>query len=195
MHYFIKNAFEPVALIARETNGALKLQVISDLRDSISASLELKVLDFKGNILSTRSFQVQMPDNTAFIVASIPASALKGEGNGRERVLEMTLRKDDGILARALHYFQPVKHLNLPKDPGIAKTITALPNGEGYLIEISAQRLAKNILLEFPSADGHFSDNYFDLLPGETRKIHFLPRSGGALTAADLQVLTVVDTF
>lgn len=195
MHYFIKNAFEPVALVAREKNGVLQVQVVSDLKDSLSATLELKLIDFKGNILSTRSFQVQMPDNTAFIVADIPIVELKGAGNGKERVLEMTMVKDGETLSRGLHYFQPVKNLMLPKDPGVQKTLSPLPNGDGYLIEVRAERLAKNVLLEFPSADGHFSDNYFDLLPGETRRVQFLPRKAVTLTAADLQVLSVADTY
>ena len=50
-------------------------------------------------------------------------------------------------------------------------------NGDNYTITVSSAKLAKNVFLQ-TDALGHFSDNYFDLLPGESRKITFTPKKG-----------------
>jgi beta-mannosidase len=70
-----------------------------------------------------------------------------------------------------------------------------MEDGQNYWIEVSAERLAKNIMLDFPTADGQFSDNYFDLLPGETRRITFKPGKSVFLTNEDLKKVTVMDTY
>ncbi len=42
----------------------------------------------------------------------------------------------------------------------------------GYQINLKTNKLAKNVFLSI-NADGFFSDNYFDMLPGEEKTIEF----------------------
>jgi beta-mannosidase len=35
-------------------------------------------------------------------------------------------------------------------------------------VTVSSKNLAKNVFLDTPDGSGHFSDNYFDILPGES---------------------------
>jgi beta-mannosidase len=90
-------------------------------------------------------------------------------------------------------YFAPPKALEIPADPGLAWTVTR--KGDGFDVALSAEKLAKNIYLSWEGAEGFFSDNYFDLLPGEEKTIHFKPRpSSGGLKADGLIVRTLADT-
>jgi beta-mannosidase len=66
-------------------------------------------------------------------------------------------------------YFESPKHLLLKQQP-IEKEITKSKNG--FIIKISSKTLQKNVFL-FTKVKGHFSDNYFDLLPNETVLIEF----------------------
>ncbi|MBK7476670.1 MAG: hypothetical protein IPI11_11890 [Haliscomenobacter sp.] len=59
------------------------------------------------------------------------------------------------------------------------------------LIRLKADRLAKNVYLDFPEAEGFFSDNYFDLLPGETVEVGFTPKQPATLTAESLKVVVM----
>ena len=43
---------------------------------------------------------------------------------------------------------------------------------EGYLLTLSSDRLAKNVMI-ITEADGFFNDNYFDMLPGERKTVLF----------------------
>jgi len=65
-------------------------------------------------------------------------------------------------------YFTPVKELELP-EPGIVWKL--VNDGKAHKLQISMDKLAKNIYLMVEEKDVFFSDNYFDLLPGESVEI------------------------
>lgn len=195
MHYFVKKAFAPVAIASREVNDSLRINVISDLPDSLNAILELELINFKGKVLKTRSIQVKMESISVWAAEGIPVAELANAKTGKQRMLVITLRRGAEVLHRRIHYFQPVKQLDLPTDPGIKKTVLPNPSGPGYIVRLSAVRLAKNLLLEFPEAAGHFSDNYFDLLPCTSIELIFTPEQSMPLSASDLKITTIADTY
>jgi beta-mannosidase len=88
-----------------------------------------------------------------------------------------------------------VKDLKLPKDPEIKATIT--PTGKGQVeLKLSTNKLAKNVYLSFAGTQGFFSDNYFDLLPGNEVSITFTASGAAqALNAETLRIRTVADTY
>jgi beta-mannosidase len=194
-HYFVKDAFAPVTVSAQEKDNEFRIQVVSDLPRDLALTLELRVLDFAGKTLYSRNVPVQVPDNGSVLAAAIPAGELRNGKNGSERVLEMALREGSDTLHRNLVYFQPVKHLKLPTDPGLKTAVLPDESGEGYVVLVSSERLAKNVYLDFPECAGFFSDNYFDLLPGESVQVRFKPDAPTGLGTADLQVLTIADTL
>jgi beta-mannosidase len=68
------------------------------------------------------------------------------------------------LLDRCLFYFVKPKDLKL-SDPGLNKDISE--DAGQFIVTLSATHLAKNVSLSAEGFDGQFSDNYFDLLPGE----------------------------
>jgi beta-mannosidase len=46
-------------------------------------------------------------------------------------------------------------------------------SGNKSMIFLKSAFLMKNVYLEIPDTEGFFSDNYFDLLPGETKPVIF----------------------
>ena len=72
-----------------------------------------------------------------------------------------------------------------------------LKNVEGFTINISTKNLARNVYLSADEFEGHFSDNYFDLMPGETKEIKFI--AGEQIVAERfseaLKVISLVDAF
>ncbi len=191
MHYFVKKAFAPVAVSAREVDNEVQIRVVSDRMDSLEATLDLRILDFDGNPVWNRQFQILAAPNTAFLAAAIPSGELHRGQSGRNQVMEMTLKQGENVLHRNLVYFHPVKDLQLPEDPGLQMEVIPNPSGPDVLIRLKADRLAKNVFLDFPEAEGFFSDNYFDLLPGETVEVGFTPKQPAILTAAMLKVVVM----
>ena len=40
-----------------------------------------------------------------------------------------------------------------------------------YEVTLSARQLARDVFIEIPVQGARFTDNYFDLLPGQTKKV------------------------
>ena len=93
----------------------------------------------------------------------------------------------------------------LPEDarPGAAAPELALavtPHRIGATVKVTARRFARAVWLSTPDGDGAFSDNFFDLLPGETATVEWTPapgaRPGGAERLSSvLHATTVRDTY
>jgi beta-mannosidase len=71
----------------------------------------------------------------------------------------------------------------------------ATGGNRSYKIRITSPALARSVYLSFGNLDVEVSDNYFDLLPGETVEIAI--KSGAALEAlkAQMKVISLTDAF
>jgi beta-mannosidase len=67
--------------------------------------------------------------------------------------------------------------------------------GEAYEISLSSDVLAKNVFLTLGDEDAFFSDNYFDVLPGELVKIRLDTRISLEKLKEVIQVRTLDSTF
>ena len=89
-------------------------------------------------------------------------------------------------------YFTPLKELNLPRAE-IKSVIQKTKNG--YKISLSSDKLVKNILLTSPGIDGFFSDNYFDILPGQTVEVTFETKELIGDFKDMLNLVSLVDSY
>jgi beta-mannosidase len=163
-HYAAKWCFSPL-LISLETKGdSVSVHLVSDLLEDMSGELGLELFDFSGKLLWKKSLNVNAVAGSAQKVFScMPAlpAGLKKE----QVVLRATLKSKDKLSApaSAMHYFASPKDLELKKP-----TINVVEVAGGY--ELSTSTLAKNVFLD-AGPGVNFSDNYFDLLPGEKKRV------------------------
>lgn len=110
----------------------------------------------------------------------------------KDAVVEIILKNAAGqLLSRRLFYGVPPKKLDLPQ----AKiTVKAQAVNDGYELTLHGDRLAKNVLLQ-TTADGMFSDNYFDLLPGERKTVIFKTKSVLDAPQTAFKARSLVDTY
>ena len=81
----------------------------------------------------------------------------------------MTLKTQQGeVLSEEIFYFNYPKDQELPLTKVTCKTKQS--NGKCEVV-LSAKQLARDIFIEIPYQGARFSDNFFDLLPGQTKKI------------------------
>ena len=67
-------------------------------------------------------------------------------------------------------------------------------NGK-YTIRVTSPVLARSVYLSFGSLDVQVSDNYFDLLPGETREITATSAASLDELKAQLHLMSLTDAF
>jgi beta-mannosidase len=197
MHYFVKNAFNPLLITVRQQNKQVDIQIVSDKIQTDSLYLLLHLIDFDGNLIHAAKLPFQTPSNAAKKLASFSLNELIPKQQRPHRLLWSLKAVDETgkVHSDALHYFVPIKELDLPKVNGLSYQIEN--QGLMYVIKLRSTKLVKNVYLDFPDMEGFFSENYMDILPGEELIVYFTPKSfiNKMSAAENLKILTVTDTL
>jgi beta-mannosidase len=160
LQYFAKEAFKPIVLMSSEDNGMVMINLVSDQPDLDKLKLAVTLKDFSGKVLwkveNNEGFSGFIGFRLNEILVNVDPSSV---------VLVSEIINGDKIIDRDLHYFVKPKDLKLT-DPGIKTEIVEKVD----IIEVSltSAGLAKNVFLYSDNLEEQFSDNFFDILPGET---------------------------
>lgn len=170
LHYQAKRAFAPVIINTIVEKDSLNVYIISDmLKDMPNLTLSMRLMDFNGRKLSQNSIKTAVQSNRSIKVYGVALDDVADEAIRTECLMSLSLKDSRGrILAQKEHYFVPTKDLKLPQAE-IKREIKVM---DGRCeISLSSARLAKDVFIQIPYQGARFSDNFFDILPGESRKI------------------------
>nr|WP_321230402.1 glycoside hydrolase family 2 protein [uncultured Psychroserpens sp.] len=181
LHYQAKKSFKNV-LVSNEyyrSRGILNTTIINDQLTAVSDTLTIKIMDFDGRELykSKRFITVNNDFNERVDIKLLEHEIV----NSQSRMVVTTFGSNTNYF-----YFESPKHLLLKQQP-IEKEIIKSKNG--FIIKISSKTLQKNVFL-FTNVKGHFSDNYFDLLPNTEVEIEFETEAN---TLDDLKIKSLND--
>jgi beta-mannosidase len=125
---------------------------------------------------------------------AIPIDALLDGADLQRVFLSSRLTAGEAVLSSDVHLFAPLKDLALP-DPEIE--IEWTPAEGGARIAVRSSKFAKDVYLSIPGVDGRFSDNFFDLLPGEAKAVDFRPAQAKDIGQIDgrVQVRSLADVL
>ena len=168
MHYQGKRAFAPVLLNAFKEGDDLCIYTLSDeLKDYKDVTLHLKLMDFNGKVLSKKMVKGEVPANSSVVLHREAYNDLAA--NPANTLLLMTLKDRKGeVLSEVIYYFSYPKDQELPE----TKVTCKVKQQDGKCeVTLSAKQLARDIFVEIPIQGAKFTDNFFDLLPGQTKKI------------------------
>ena len=171
LHYTVKKSYKEYLLSPVIENGRINVYVVSDNRNEINASLEIKLLGLNGNIYWSENMQVIIPAGSSRIFFRIDSSAALKNADPANVVLSVKLLNKDSLLSENLLYFSTVKELKLAQ-PDVSYSFKS--NGKQILLELSSKILAKNVFIDFSDSKIKLSDNYFDLLPGEKKTVEIV---------------------
>ena len=168
MHYQGKRAFAPVLLNAFKEGDDLCIYTLSDELQTVkNATLQLKVMNFDGKVLNSKLVKGEVPANTSVVYCKENYETLAKDP--RNTFLLMTLKDAKGkVLSEEIYYFNYPKNQELP----VAKVSYKVKQMDGKCeVTLSTKQLARDIFIEIPVQGARFTDNFFDLLPGQTKKI------------------------
>ncbi len=192
-HYAFREAFKKIHVIPHEENDLLQIRVVSDQLEPQPATLTMRLIKLNGKVLWEEQAELTLVANTADTYYERPVEDFTGGLNSGELVLQLQLSNQRGdLLSQNLHYFVRPKELDLPA-PGLSWEVAADP--QGYLITLRTGKLAKDVYLRFPEAEGDFVDNFFDLLPGESRTLLFKTEERIDDPMQALRVMTLYDSY
>jgi beta-mannosidase len=193
LHHALPAAFGKVLISPFSENGRVKIAVTSDDMQDHHAEMTVKILDFSGTVHFSQVRTIDIPGNSSGIWYDTLQPALLGELDPKELLLLVTLKGIDhpGLQVKNILYFVAPKELELPISV-IKKEVTE--TSTGYNIRLTCDKLAKNLYLS-TLMKGNFSDNYFDLLPGETVDVQFTTREKKLKTTDMIIVKSLIDTY
>ena len=162
LHYKVKEAFEDVIIITKSKDLGVEISIINDTFKTVSDTLKVALLDFKGRVLDRKEIAITTKTLSSEMAFHYTMTASRIQENPSQMVLKVTFGNKT-----SLHYFTNPKNLDLPKEQlDISKTLSE----KGIIYTVTSKTLQKNVYLYTDNA-AHFTNNFFDLLPGETKEV------------------------
>ncbi|WP_439128888.1 beta-mannosidase [Polaribacter sp.] len=160
LQYKAKKAFENILISSKIKNNIVQTFIVNDTFEKLNGTLQFKIINFYGEELWSDSKEIEVLENSSqqfheFSLAKV---------DRKNSVLITTFNNKKSIF-----YFDKPKELNLPKGE-LKQEITKTKNG--FSITLKSDTLQKDVFL-YTSTKGHFYDNFFDVLPNETKVVEF----------------------
>ncbi|MCV3737361.1 glycoside hydrolase family 2 protein [Rhizobium sp. TRM96647] len=169
MHYMARRFFQPVAVAAIPSKDGKRIDVsvVNDTAEAVEVSFVSRLVSLSGEASAFRTVSGTCGPDRAETLLSIDASDIP-----QDAVLFWSFQASNGMSGSGHHSPVPYKALDLVPS-GLA--LTAAPGVDGtFDVTVSAQGLALHVMVEANVA-GRWSDNAFDLLAGEEKRLAFSP--------------------
>lgn len=180
MQYQSQRAFAPVLINAIKEGDDLCVYLISDeLQDRDDVRLTVELMDFDGKSHGKWTQNGKLTANTSMLFLKKRADESLSKQDAATSFLRFTLKAKNGAaLADEVFYFAYPKDQKLPE----ARIETSVKKrGEAIEMTLKTDKLARDIFIEVPVQGVRFSDNFFDLLPGQRKKITITSPEGYSL--------------
>ena len=189
MQYHVRKAYMQTLVSPTEDKGITSVWVVNDKLSDIAAKMKISILDFDGKSLMEKEMPITIPANSSKSYFSSKTTDLLKGMNKKNVVLVCSISEGDKLISRNELYFVAPKEMLLSPTK-IESSVAA--TSEGFKITLKSDKLAKDVYIN-ATAEGVYSNNYFDILPGETVEILFTPKEKGTKIADDLKIMTLVD--
>ena len=185
LQYFAQKAFTPMLVSLVEEEGQVRAYVVNDLWKDEKVKLELTLMDLEGKILRKIDQPLTAKGNTAAVAWRMEKEAFLQGADPRKVILYAKLVNENQTRTENVFYFAAPRDLALPV-PDIQTEVKAA--GGKMLVTVRSAKLAKNVWLLLDKDDtSHFSDNFFDLLPGTSRTVELETSLGLDAVKSQLQ--------
>ncbi len=190
LHYEVKRAFAPLALSFGHTTDATEVFALNDHLNPVSAKLTLQLLDFEGTLLEQWNDTITMPPGSSQKILMLSKEELSAY-DPATTLLHASLHIGDSLVTEKVRYRTVFKALELP-EPELQYEVLEKENV--FEVVLRTKHLAKDVYLASRSS-GNFSDNYFDLLPGQSKTVTIQKDSTLLNFKEDLQVVSLKDSY
>ncbi len=178
--YQSKRAFAPILINAIKEGDDVCVYLVSDeLQDRDNVRLDVELMDFDGKVHGKWTQSGMLAANSSVLFMKKRADELQGKLSAATLLLHFTMKDKNGAtLADDVFYFAYPKDQKLPK----ANIETSVRRrGDAIEMTLKTDKLARDIFVEVPVQGVRFTDNFFDLLPGQRKKITITSPEGDSL--------------
>lgn len=178
--YQSKRAFAPILINAIKEGDDLCVYLVSDeLQDHDGVRLDVELMDFDGKVHGKWTQSGMLAANSSVLFMKKPTGELQGKLSAANSLLYFTMKNKNGAtLADDVFYFAYPKDQKLP-EANIETSVRR--RGDAIEMTLKTDKLARDIFVEVPVQGVRFTDNFFDLLPDQRKKITITSPEGHSL--------------
>lgn len=184
--YMAKRTYDDFLISPVKENDSIKIFAVSDVYQNSKAVLLASLVDFNGTVIKNKKISFTLPQNSSTMLYAFKETDWVNAAIRKNVVLHMKLLVNENEVNANNYYFEKPKDLYLPEVHLRIKQTGA------NKIEVSTDKLARSVWLSLPGIDNAFSDNYFDLLPGEIKMLQ-VKASNLKKIIKDIKVRTLID--
>jgi len=196
LQYYARRFYNDILVSPTVQNDTIKVFVISDRLKQENAILTIQYIDFsdkkKPVLPLTKTISINPQSSTVFY--NIQKEEWARFIDPASVYLYCKLTQRNAVISENRLFFNTMKDCRLPV-PNLK--IYAKDNANGFEITVSTDELARNVYLSTNQYDGFFTDNFFDLNPGQSMTIQF--KTAEKITLEEfrktLTVQSLVDAF
>ena len=209
LQYYARRFYAPILISPHVEEGSLKVYIVSDLTNKQGGRLVVRLMDFDGKVLlkEDRVVSVEPLSSSVYLDWSLRKLADAGAADTSRVFVSAQLGSADATISSNIAYLAPTKEIHL-KPATLKVDVVDVSSGTGapilvenlkgksaYTIRVSSPVLARSVYLSFGNLDVNISDNYFDLLPGETVEITATSATSLDALKSQLKVISLTDAF
>ncbi|MGD0892584.1 MAG: glycoside hydrolase family 2 protein [Terracidiphilus sp.] len=194
LQYYARRFYAPVLVSPHVEDGSVKTYIVSDKTEPIHALLHVRLMNFDGKVLLEDQKAVEVTPQASKVHLDWPLNKLtEAAGGDASKVFVVAEVSSGGTqLSNNLTYLVPVRAIRLK--PAQLQVEATGANGT-YKIRVTSPVLARSVYVSFGELDAKFSDNYFNLLPGESETITVTSSASLEALKAQLKVISLMDAF
>ena len=165
LQYRSKHFFAPVSVSVEDVDNKVNIYILNDKNEEKKLTLKCKIFHFEKGIIQkkSRDFTVDALQNK--LCFTLFEKQLKAKYNLAEIGVKAELYENGELLSEKTYLFKPEKDLKM-RAPEM-KLTTAL-EGDEIAITVKSDIFARLVRVESSLSTLPLSDNYFDILPGES---------------------------
>ena len=165
--YMARKAYDDILVSPIEQNGKLEVYIVNDRQKAVTGTLTVSLMAMDGHVLNRQQKKLSVDPNVAVCCWSMPVDQFLGDNEKSKVVVRAVFQADKTYdnnyeLLKQKEMCYPDAHI----------TTLVSPAKGGVDITLQADAFARAVCLSIDSVDHCFSDNFFDLFPGEKKTVH-----------------------
>ena len=185
--YKAKDFNAPLSVSIEDTDNSINFYIINDKKEDQTVDFKYEIFDFTKGVLETYENKINLQALQNIKAAELTVSKLKAGYNISKIGIRAVISAEGKEINEKTFLFHPEKNLVLPKaDIKLEKAVA----DDKIILNISSDNYARLVQLHSDVSSLPFSENYFDLLPGETKTVR-MPIDGKFGSEEQIEKITV----
>ncbi len=168
LQYTARHVNAPLSISLEDSEDAVRVVVLNDLNRAQEVTAVYKLFDFERGVIEEQAVSGRISALANKEIFRFDLRKLAKRMDFGSTGLAAELYRGKELVSRKTVLFRKEKDLTLPP---VKPTLSYKESGDTLQLTITADRYARLVRLHSPDFATPFSDNYFDLLPGESKTV------------------------